>query len=267
MSVRENPAARAGTTPGRRQAAAIGASMGNGRRLRGPGRWALFVAALGAVLAMFLPATGASAMPAAPSRLSVTSLQADYASDPLGIDDPHPGLSWQLRSAMNGERQTAYRILVASTPDRLAPGRADVCGQRQGHLQRLRRRALRRPGAAAGPALLLDRPGLGRPGQPIRMGAVRVVGDGSAHRSQLAGSAVDQPGHRRAGRVVRLCPRRGLHHPQGCGEHRVPGPGSRQPLHVAGELRGRSGPRYAPPASGGQRILQATSYPTSTSAR
>ena len=50
----------------------------------------------------------------------------DYASSPLGIDDTHPSLSWQPGSPVNDERQTAYRILVASTPDRLAPGRVDV---------------------------------------------------------------------------------------------------------------------------------------------
>ncbi len=58
--------------------------------------------------------------------LRVAGLQVDYARNPLGIDDAHPSLSWQLTSPVNGERQTAYRILVASAPDRLTPGRADV---------------------------------------------------------------------------------------------------------------------------------------------
>ncbi len=79
-----------------------------------------------AVLSALLPAAAASAADPGPSRLSVAGLQADYASNPLGIDDAHPSLSWQLGSPVNDERQTAYRILVASTPDRLAPGRADV---------------------------------------------------------------------------------------------------------------------------------------------
>jgi alpha-L-rhamnosidase len=94
---------------------------------------AVVSALLPAVAASAGPATGApsaagpvSARGAQPSRLSVTGLQVDYARDPLGIDDPHPGLSWQLGSRRNDARQTAYRILVASTPDRLAPGRADV---------------------------------------------------------------------------------------------------------------------------------------------
>ena len=70
-------------------------------------------------------ATGAAAS-ASPAGLSVTNLQVDYVTDPFGIDDTHPSLSWQLESGLNGERQTAYRILVASAADRLSPGRADV---------------------------------------------------------------------------------------------------------------------------------------------
>ncbi|HEY4464144.1 MAG TPA: family 78 glycoside hydrolase catalytic domain [Streptosporangiaceae bacterium] len=81
---------------------------------------------LAAVLSALLPAAATSAAGPGPSRLSVAGLQVDDASNPLGIDDVHPGLSWQLASPVNDERQTAYRILVASTPDRLAPGRADV---------------------------------------------------------------------------------------------------------------------------------------------
>ena len=70
-------------------------------------------------------ATGAAAS-ASPAGLSVTNLQVDYVTDPFGIDDTHPSLSWQLEAGLNGERQTAYRILVASAADRLSPGRADV---------------------------------------------------------------------------------------------------------------------------------------------
>lgn len=97
--------------------------MGGPRRIRwGSGPAIVIVCAF---LAVCLPARGAAA-DAAPPGLSVSNLKADYASDPLGIDDTHPALSWRLGAGQNGESQTAYRILVASTPDRLAPGRADV---------------------------------------------------------------------------------------------------------------------------------------------
>ena len=80
-----------------------------------------------AVLAVALSVVATrAAAGASTADLSVTNLQADYATDPLGIDDTHPSLSWQLESRVNGERQTAYRLLVATAPDRLTPGRADV---------------------------------------------------------------------------------------------------------------------------------------------
>src|SRR6266702_482197 len=90
-------------------------------------------------------ATGAAAS-ASPAGLSVTNLQVDYVTDPFGIDDTHPSLSWQLESGLNGERQTAYRILVASAADRLSPGRADVWDS--GEVERVHRRAVRRSGVA-----------------------------------------------------------------------------------------------------------------------
>ena len=94
--------------------------MGDPRRTRWTNRIAI---GLVAALWLFLPTPVAGA---ASAPLAVTDLRVDYVADPLGIDDPHPGLSWQLDSAVNGEQQTAYRILVASTPDLLVPGRADV---------------------------------------------------------------------------------------------------------------------------------------------
>ncbi|WP_433187630.1 family 78 glycoside hydrolase catalytic domain [Actinoallomurus sp. CA-150999] len=83
----------------------------------------MLCAVLVVALSVVLPATVARA---ARATLRVTKLQVDHATDPLGIDDTHPSLSWQLDSGVNGERQTAYRILVASTSSRLIPGQADV---------------------------------------------------------------------------------------------------------------------------------------------
>jgi alpha-L-rhamnosidase len=78
------------------------------------------------VLAMGLLAGGPVTAEPAPSTLTVHGLQTDYATDPLGIDDTTPTLSWQLTSPTNGARQSAYQVLVASSPDRLTPGAADV---------------------------------------------------------------------------------------------------------------------------------------------
>lgn len=88
-------------------------------------RMGLLVSAI-AVATTTLFSAGPLPAAAESPRVEVGHLQVDWASDPLGIDDPHPSLSWQLSSTANGERQTAYQILVASTPQDLVPGRADV---------------------------------------------------------------------------------------------------------------------------------------------
>lgn len=41
-----------------------------------------------------------------------TSLKADYVTNPVGIDNPTPRLSWMIRDNRDGARQTAYRIIV-----------------------------------------------------------------------------------------------------------------------------------------------------------
>ena len=59
-------------------------------------------------------------------KLSVTHLTCEYVVNPTGIDIRHPRLSWQLLSAENGEKQTAYHILVATTPEKLNDAQADL---------------------------------------------------------------------------------------------------------------------------------------------
>jgi alpha-L-rhamnosidase len=65
---------------------------------------------------------------AAPDSAAVTveRLEAQAAARPLGIDDPAPRLSWVLASARRGVRQTAFEVRVASSPDLLRGGRADL---------------------------------------------------------------------------------------------------------------------------------------------
>lgn len=58
--------------------------------------------------------------------LHLQNLRCEYRSQPLGIDAPQPRLSWQLTSRMRGQRQTAYRILAASTVERLARNQGDL---------------------------------------------------------------------------------------------------------------------------------------------
>jgi hypothetical protein len=48
--------------------------------------------------------------------VTVQDLRINNRTNPLGVDDPRPGLSWRLRSDVRGARQTAYRVQVASDP-------------------------------------------------------------------------------------------------------------------------------------------------------
>jgi alpha-L-rhamnosidase len=54
------------------------------------------------------------------------ALKCEYRPDPVGIDAQHPRLSWELASKENGERQTMYRILVASSKKLLESNVGDV---------------------------------------------------------------------------------------------------------------------------------------------
>jgi len=71
-----------------------------------------------------LAAGARAAEPAAP--VAVTGLACEFLSDPLGIDVAQPRLSWRIESSARGARQTAYQVLVASTPQALGEGRGDL---------------------------------------------------------------------------------------------------------------------------------------------
>ncbi len=60
------------------------------------------------------------------AAVTVADLRTEYAANPLGIDVARPRLSWGLQSAERAQRQTAYRILVATSEERLGEGRADL---------------------------------------------------------------------------------------------------------------------------------------------
>ena len=55
----------------------------------------------------------------------VQNLRCEYLANPLGIDVCVPRLSWILQSDQRGEKQTAYQVLVASTPGLLAKDAGD----------------------------------------------------------------------------------------------------------------------------------------------
>lgn len=60
--------------------------------------------------------------------VTVENLRCEYRVDPLGVGEREPRLSWVMRdeSGRRGAVQTAYQILVASTPEKLASEDADL---------------------------------------------------------------------------------------------------------------------------------------------
>jgi alpha-L-rhamnosidase len=63
------------------------------------------------------------------AQLNPTRLRTEYAVRPLGIESTRPRFSWILEppdSRARVKRQTAYRVQVASTPERLSAGKLDL---------------------------------------------------------------------------------------------------------------------------------------------
>jgi len=60
------------------------------------------------------------------SSVTITSLSCEYLTDPVGIDVTEPRLSWQLESGQRGQKQTAYRVLVASSRAKLDKNVGDL---------------------------------------------------------------------------------------------------------------------------------------------
>jgi alpha-L-rhamnosidase len=65
-------------------------------------------------------------MSAYESPATADHLCCEYCVDPLGIDVLRPRLYWAVRDVRRGAAQTAYQILVASTPEKLAAGQGDL---------------------------------------------------------------------------------------------------------------------------------------------
>jgi alpha-L-rhamnosidase len=66
----------------------------------------------------------------ASSALEVRDPRCEHLSNPLGLDAAAPRFSWKLAAdadpASRGQRQTAFHIAVASSPEKLAAGDADI---------------------------------------------------------------------------------------------------------------------------------------------
>jgi alpha-L-rhamnosidase len=56
---------------------------------------------------------------------AITNLRVEYQSKPMGIDAEKPRFSWNMTATGVGQKQTAYQLLVALSPDSLTPQAAD----------------------------------------------------------------------------------------------------------------------------------------------
>ncbi|NLF69478.1 MAG: family 78 glycoside hydrolase catalytic domain [Candidatus Anammoximicrobium sp.] len=71
------------------------------------------------VIGLLLCTLGGLPAGAAQAELAATDLTCEYLVNPLGIDVVRPRLSWIVPCDRRGQRQTAYRILVADSLDEL----------------------------------------------------------------------------------------------------------------------------------------------------
>lgn len=64
--------------------------------------------------------SAAESPPESPSELVLAELKCDGMVEPLGIDSSPPRLSWQLRGTARSQRQTAWRVVVATSLETLS---------------------------------------------------------------------------------------------------------------------------------------------------
>ena len=74
----------------------------------------------------FIVVIALGVLPLQARGVEVVSLQTEMRVNPVGVDNPAPVLSWQLASKKNNVSQQSYRILVASSPAKLADGVGDL---------------------------------------------------------------------------------------------------------------------------------------------
>ena len=58
--------------------------------------------------------------------LTPYALESEARHNPIGIDQGRPRLGWKLKSDRRGDAQAAYEIMVASAPEKVASGSADL---------------------------------------------------------------------------------------------------------------------------------------------
>lgn len=89
-------------------------------------RLSMFAVILVVGATAYAVSSAAPATQLADDSLHVVRLRCAYRNNPLGIDVTEPRLSWVVRSSRRGAKQTAYRILAASSRAILDEDRGDL---------------------------------------------------------------------------------------------------------------------------------------------
>ncbi|HSK10192.1 MAG TPA: glycoside hydrolase family 78 protein [Vicinamibacterales bacterium] len=69
------------------------------------------------------PLVGQDKRAATAASVTVAALRTEYKENPVGLGEPSPRLSWQLRSEARGVAQTAYQVRVARSAEDVRAGR------------------------------------------------------------------------------------------------------------------------------------------------
>ena len=60
------------------------------------------------------------------STINVNNLRCELLTNPQGIENPNPRLSWEINSDTRGLKQNKYHIIVSTTPDKLNTNEGDL---------------------------------------------------------------------------------------------------------------------------------------------
>jgi alpha-L-rhamnosidase len=77
-------------------------------------------------LAALLLAVASPVLSQPTPALTAVHLRCEYRENPVGLDVPGPRLYWTLDAGGRGRRQSAFQVLVASSPDALAADHGDL---------------------------------------------------------------------------------------------------------------------------------------------
>ena len=121
--------------------------------------------------------------------VNVERLRCEYLNDPLGIDVTEPRLSWIVQSDERGQKQTAYQVLVASTPELLANDQGDLWDSgRVESDQTIHVEYAGKP-LVSRDAVLLESPGVGQGRPAVAVEQAGLLDDGPAEAVRLGGAS------------------------------------------------------------------------------